>query len=150
MVSRKRRQFVSPVTNWTSRAISRPAPERSVLFLSPLRLPDIHCGHFCFKLGMSPLFAADWNDTSTISTIKHGLQKTMGRSEGMASVRTWRVVWAELKDFCETVSSKHSGAKAPVLIRPLVLKLPIDFHHGRSWASDQPSSRLPQKLNWAI
>lgn len=35
---------------------------------------------------MSPPFAADWNDTSTISTIKHGLRETMGRSEGMATV----------------------------------------------------------------
>lgn len=60
----------------------------------------------------------------------------------MAAVSTWRVAGAELKDFCETASSKHRGAKAPPhprLIRPLVLKLPIDFHRGRSWASDQPS-----------
>lgn len=62
----------------------------------------------------------------------------MWGSKGIATIWTWRVVGAELKDFCETVSSKHGGEKAPVLIRPLVQKLPIDFHRGWSWADDQP------------
>lgn len=34
------------------------------------------------------------------------------------------------------MSSKHTTGKGPVLIRPLVLKLPIDFHCGRFWGSD--------------
>lgn len=34
------------------------------------------------------------------------------------------------------MSSKHTAEKGPVLIRPLVLKLPIDFHCGRFWGSD--------------
>lgn len=87
---------------------------------------------------MSPPVAAEWNDTSTISPIKREIQETMGGSKGMATIWTWRAVCGELKDFFEMVSSKHSGAKAAILIRPLVLKLPIDFHHSRSWASDQP------------
>lgn len=62
----------------------------------------------------------------------------MWGSKGIATIWTWRVVGAELKDFCETVSSKHGGEKAPVLIRPLVQKLLIDFHRGWSWADDQP------------
>lgn len=62
----------------------------------------------------------------------------MWGSKGIATIWTWRVVGAELKDFYETVSSKHGGEKAPVLIRPLVQKLPIDFHRGWSWADDQP------------
>lgn len=62
----------------------------------------------------------------------------MWGSKGIATIWTWRVVGAELKDFCETVSSKHGGEKAPVLIRPLVQKLPIDFHLGWLWADDQP------------
>lgn len=32
--------------------------------------------------------------------------------------------------------SKHLPEKEPVLIRPLVLKLPIDFHCGGLWGSD--------------
>lgn len=32
--------------------------------------------------------------------------------------------------------SKHLTEKGPVLIRPLVLKLPIDFHCGGLWGSD--------------
>lgn len=36
------------------------------------------------------------------------------------------------------MSSQHGREKAPLLIRPLVLKLPIDFHHGWLWTSDQP------------
>lgn len=34
------------------------------------------------------------------------------------------------------MSSKHLAEKGPVLIRPLVLKLPIDFHCGGLWGSD--------------
>lgn len=62
----------------------------------------------------------------------------MWGSKGIATIGTWRVVGAELKDFCKTVSSKHGKEKAPVLIRPLVQKLPIDFHLGWLWAGDQP------------
>lgn len=76
-----------------------------------------------------------------------GYGRQWAGQKGWLPFWTWRVVWAELRDFCETVSSKHSGAKAPVLIRPLVLKLLIDFHHGRSWASDQFSASTKAKLS---
>lgn len=67
-----------------------------------------------------------------------GCSRQCRGSKGMAAIWTWRVVGAKLKDFCQTVSSKHDGEKAPVLIRPLVHKLPIDFHRGWSSAGDQP------------
>lgn len=43
---------------------------------------------------------------------------------------------AKRNDLCATVSSEHLTEKRPVLIRPLVLKVPIDFHRGGWWASD--------------
>lgn len=137
----KRVKEKEPICLRLSNEAFRAVTKRSISVL--FRLLDIHCGHFCEtsyyqRENVSPSRSRLGRRLPLSPPSNAGCSRQCGGSKGMAAIWTWRVVGAELKDFCQTVSSKHDGEKAPVLIRPLVHKLPIDFHRGWSWAGDQP------------
>lgn len=86
-----------------------------------------------------PTIVARRNGTVLSSRSKRGYktkQKRMCGSKGIATIWTWEQFGLHLMISVKTVSYKHLKKKGSVLIRPLVLKLAIDFHCGGLWASD--------------